>query len=180
MSEREFGTLLLFSHMSIAVYAVVKPSGLLFAMVCGICAGAVLISAAVAAGQAGNWALGPRLVVAGSCIFLALQGFYRIAKCRNAHHIDISGVGKIRLSRQFSDPSAGNVASSQYSGELVQLMDDSILWSGFLLLLLQTKDGQVSALPVLRDCVAPDDFRALAVACRWIVAHNNRAKSKIL
>ncbi len=46
------------------------------------------------------------------------------------------------------------------------LLDESTFWSGLLMLRLGAPDGRTAQLAVLPDSVAPDQMRALCVACR--------------
>ena len=167
--------------MSIAVSTVVKPSRAIFALACGACLGNVFVGTAFAAGQIGNWTLLPRLALASGCIFLALFGFYHIAKRRRTLHIDISGVGQIRLREQLASHSVHN--RDDHNGaaiKVVHLLAGSTLWPYLLLLRLQSEDRRIIVLPILPDCVPDGDFRALAAACRWIATRNNLSASKIL
>lgn len=163
--------------MSIAVSAVVKPSGVLFAMVGGMAVGAILLAVLIAAGAVGDSAFAPRVVAATVCILIVLQGFCRFALNRIPRRIEISGGGQIRLAKQYSSAHSADSGIVKSSGELLQLTRNSICWPGMLLLLLQTEGGQTYILPVLRDSVAPDDFRAMSVACRWIVARSHSVQS---
>ena len=168
--------------MSIAVSAVVKPSRLLFALGAGACLGVAFIGIIFAVSEIGNRSALLRLLIAGSCIFLALSGFYRIAKCRRTHHIDISGTGLIRLREKLlgrlSTDLGGKLGVE--SSEVLSLMPNSTLWPRLLLLRLQTGEGRIFTLQILPDCVSADDFRALSVAVRWIDGRNNPTTSKIL
>ena len=167
--------------MSIAVSAVVKPSKAMFALACGACLGNVLVGVVLATGQIGNWLLLPRLLLASGCVFLALLGFYHIAKRRRTLHIDISGVGQIRLREQLAGRHGQEYDDRDAAtSEVVRLLPGSTLWPYLLLLRLQTDDGQIIAVPILPDCIASGNFRALAAACSWISTRNNLSASKIL
>ncbi len=158
--------------MSIAVSAVVKPSRSLLAMVGGMCVGIMFIGVVADMEQIGDWPLLSRVAMVGVCFFIALQGFYRIAKNRRTRHIDISGTGQIRLSeyRGLAGAFSENIGNEHADG-VVHLMANSTLWPNLLLLRLRTDDGRICMLPILRDSVAANDFRSLSVACRWIAAH---------
>jgi hypothetical protein len=75
---------------------------------------------------------------------------------------------------------SGHWPDQRGSGEVVQLMADSTIWPGLLLLRLRRQDLRVTSVLILPDCVAADGFRALSVACRWIAAHNNRAEGELV
>ena len=169
--------------MSIAVSAVVHPSKLLFALAISMGLGIGLLGIIIGAGGVGNLSLLTRTAVACACVFVSVWTFYYSIATRKSHHIDISGVGQIRLAEHnelAASTSQGNSRQSWPTGEVVQLMANSTLWPYLLLLRLQTKDRQIRILIILPDCVGADSFRALSVACRWVAAHNNPDEYKIL
>jgi toxin CptA len=161
--------------MSIAVSAVVKPSKLLFAITTSMCLVVVLIGIMIALGCVGNLSLLSKVVIAGLCIFMACWAFSRFAANRKSLHIDISGIGQIRLAEhnELAAVLAGDVNQSPVFGEVLQLQAASTIWSYLLLLRLQGTGQEVKILPILPDSVGTDNFRALSVACRWIATHNN-------
>jgi toxin CptA len=160
--------------MSIAVSAVVKPSRLLLVMVGGMCAGVILVGVTVGAGLLGELALLPRAGIAVTCILLALFGFYRTVQTRKTHHIDISGIGQIRLAETSGLAASSSMPSNWHAdGEVVSLMANSTLWPYLLLLRLKTEQQRITVLPILPDSIDEGGFRALSVACHWIAAHNN-------
>ncbi len=168
-----------------AISVVVKPSRVLLAAV-GVMGAVTLFAAGmVASGKVGELSIYPRLLVAALCIVAALAGFFQAFWNRKTFHVDISGIGQIRL-REYS----GNASSSLVSGdgendeagagEGVKLMADSTIWPHLLLLRFQCDGGRITALPILPDCVSEQSFRALAVACRWIAAQNTRAEGELI
>jgi hypothetical protein len=90
-------------------------------------------------------------------------------------HIDISGIGQIRLT-QYSGVSVFHnkidLALDGSLGRLVHLSPDSIVWSQFLLLRLKPEQGAIISIPVLIDSVSASGFAKLSVACRWIAAQS--------
>ena len=159
------------SIMSIAVSTMVKPSRLLLAMVGAMCTGIVLAGVLPGLGAVSDLAFWSRVAVTGACIGLASTVFISELRRRRTWRIDISADGQIRLTRV---PLA---ADSQWTDELVRLMPDSTLWPRLLMLRLQSEDGRSSVVSVLPDSVSKDEFRALAVACRWVAAHNNPSEN---
>jgi toxin CptA len=161
--------------MSIAVSAVVQPSKLLFVITASMCGAIGLVGVLIAAGWVEDLPSLSRTIIAGVCIFMASWAFNRFAANRKSLHIDISGIGQIRLAEhnELAAVLAGSANQSPAFGEVLQLHTASTLWSFFLLLRLQSKDEKVKVLPILPDCVGSDNFRALSVACRWIATHNN-------
>jgi hypothetical protein len=169
--------------MSIAVSAVVKPSRLLFTAVCALCVGVAFAGLMVGFGQVGDLSWPVRLSLAIFSVFLACFGVCHTVRHQNPIHIDISGVGRLRLTK-FDEPIGScqekNWPHVKDDGEAVRLLSDSTLWPHLLLLRLKTENGKITVVPVLPDSVSRDAFRALSVACRWIAAHNNSTEHKIL
>jgi toxin CptA len=153
--------------MSIAVSALVKPSSLLLAMVAAMCMCTVLAGALLGLGFVSELAVGSRVAVTACFLCIAWAGWYGGLRTRSVWRIDISADGQIRLTRPHV------AAASRWSGDLVRLMPDSTLWGHLLSLRLQAEDGRSSMLLVLPDSVSKGEFRALAVACRWVAAQNN-------
>jgi len=165
--------------MSIAVSVLVKPSRFLLFLVGSM--GFLIACSAVAIGFGivGNLSHACRILVAALCISAAFLGFFQTFATRKTFRIDISGVGQIRLGEynELAAPPAETVGlNADKGGEVVRLMADSTIWPNFMLLRLQAKNHRMIILPILRDCMTEDSFRSLAVACRWIAAHNIRAE----
>ena len=157
--------------MSIAASTLVKPSGLLLAMVGAMCMFIVLAGALLGLGIVSDLAFWSRVAVTIGCIGVASTAFIGELRRRCAWRIDISADGQIRLTQ------IRVTAESQWTGELVRLTPDSTLWSYMLMLRLQAENGRSSVVRVFPDSVSKDDFRALAVACRWVAAHNNPSEN---
>jgi toxin CptA len=153
--------------MSIAVSAVVKPSRCLRALVGGYAL--VNLAAAFALG----WLWRERFALAPLCaaaFLLAAACLGRAAGARaKTRRIDISGVGRLRLTVQQDVGSAG--ARPPPAGETARLLADSTVWPQLLMLRLRTEDG-VRSLALLPDSVGPEAFRRLAVAVGALGARN--------
>jgi len=158
--------------MSIAVSTVVRPSRLLNVFTILMCTLVLATGGVILCGQIGELAGMTRAIPGGVCIFLSVLVCYRTVQNRKAHHIDISGHGRIRLAEHSETARGASVPSASESSS-VSLMADSTLWSCFLLLRLQREDGRVVVLPILPDSIEGGGFRALAIACRWSAAHNH-------
>lgn len=147
--------------MSIAVSAVVVPSRRLRALVAcfGVCNAAAGFVLALSPDQ------GFRLAPLCSAFFLLAAAFLLHAAARRTktRRIDISGLGQLRLAVQQGVGAAGE-------GVPVTVSPGSTVWPQLLLLLLRTEDGALTVVPVLRDSVTADQFRALAVALRALDA----------
>jgi toxin CptA len=161
--------------MSIAVSAIVQPSRLLYAMVAAMGAMVAVIGLMVGLGLIGDLNRLARLFMSASLVILAVFGFYHGIRHRKTIHIDISGVGQIRLTEMdaFGPCTSLNRPHVGDSTNMVQILSNSTIWSCLLLLRLRMESGKVTVLPILPDSVSRDSFRALSVACRWIAAHNN-------
>lgn len=105
-------------------------------------------------------------ILFGSAIFM-------LRRPGKTFHIDISGIGQIRLT-QYSGVSIPykntGMPLDGSSGQLVQLSPDSILWPHMMLLRLKTAQGGRFFIPVLNDSLAASDFAQLLVSCKWIAA----------
>ena len=135
--------------MSIAVSVVVRPSSGLRVAHAGLCC-CVLASAAACPGV-----LAPLL-----CLLAGVLGWWCGRAPPIARQLDLTEPGHLRL------------AVYQQIGTAQRLLDGSTLWPRLLLLRLADGEGRVQALVLLPDCVAPDDWRALAVACRAAAMHS--------
>lgn len=162
--------------MSIAVSAVVRPSRLLRTMLGTMSAAGILIGAAIGAGWIGDLSTPARFVMAVLTIFLSFFGFYHDTQHRKPIHIDITGTGQIRLTEVSTErPCAEtNWPHLGGNGEVVQLLRGTTLWPYLLLLHVQNKDGVKISLAILPDCVSKDSFRALSVACRWVMGQGTQ------
>ena len=161
--------------MSIAVSAVVQQSRLLSGLLMLMCAGLVLIAGLLFFAQVGELPVTVRSVLAVTCIASGSYVFFQTLKSRKIYKIHISGSGQIRLA---AGPDADAAALDE--GELVELLPDSTLWPGLLLLRLQNEGRQTHNVVILPDSVAPESFRALLVACRWLVMrHADAGKQRI-
>ncbi len=133
------------------------------------------IGALIAANLLGELDLLWRLILGIVCMTLASWASLSTIQSRKTHHIDISGHGQIRLAEYEGSAalSAPAVIGDGIVVSVVSLAADSTLWPGLLVLRLQTDDQRIIVLPVLPDSVEAGGFRPLALACRWIAAHNH-------
>lgn len=163
--------------MSIAVSVVVKPSRFLLAAVGAMCIGITLFAFLIGAGRIGETSMPIRLLVAASCTITAFSGFYWTARARKTFRIDISDIGQIRLEEYIGSGKFSLLVDGAKSN-VVSLMPDSTIWPHLLLLRLRNENDQINVLPILRDCIEDDAFRALSIACRWIAAQAKRAENQ--
>ena len=161
--------------MSIAVSAVVKPSRLLLLLGGGMSLLVFSIGALIAANLLGELDLLLRVSLGAMCMMLASWAGLSSIQSRKTHHVDISGHGQIRLTQYVGSAAQSVPAILGDVGvvSVVSLAADSTLWPGLMVLRLQTDDQRIIVLPVLPDSVEAGGFRPLALACRWIAAHNH-------
>lgn len=154
--------------MSLAVSARVVPSrrlraGLLLFALAQLCAAFTV-----------GMVLPDRVAGAPFCVafFLlaALCVLHGWAGATKTHQIDVSGTGSIRLTVQQemeADPLASN-------GFVVTLLPATLVWPSMLLLHLADGAGARHTVPVLRDSLPPDQYRALRVAIGSLCRHPER------
>jgi toxin CptA len=142
--------------MPIAVSAIVRPSRVHRCLLLG--AGLSLFAAAFAVGvfaSARFHAASFQAVALAAAAAVLMHAGSGRAK---THRIDISGTGEVVLTVQ-QGLRGPHVASSS-----VTLLPGSVVWPPLMLLRLQASGAGVQAVPVWRDSVEPDAWRALAVA----------------
>lgn len=159
--------------MSIALSAIVRPSRTARCLLAGW--GLAQCAAALAVGwtESARFAGGAWIAAALACAGLVLGG--AALRRPKTHRIDISGTGELRVTVQQNVRMPCPVR--QATGEDVAGSDDaplallsgSVLWPGLMVLRLGRKDLPSPAaarhvLPVWRDSVDGDAWRALAVA----------------
>jgi toxin CptA len=167
--------------MSIAVSTVVKPSRILMLLVGAMFLGAAFLLSMLIWGWIPGEAAALRLLVPLAAFPIAFAGLRHVIRGRKSLHIDISGNGQITVDEdEASSGAPGQKAEKGRRRVTVKLMPDSTIWSFMLLLRLQTEDRKVRSQVILPDCMNTEDFRALAVAARWIAVHNEPAERKIL
>lgn len=167
--------------MTIAVSVMVSPSRLLNFAVRGMTLlAAVAIVLVLFVNVNLNAIFRFQILVAAS--ILVWSAIFRLRRPGKTFHIDISGIGQIRLT-QYSGVSGfhknGSTALDGISGLVVHLSPDSVLWPQFLLLRLKPDRGSVYSIPVLPDCINGPGFADLSVACRYIATRNQTIKLSI-
>lgn len=122
---------------------------------------------------------GIRLQISAIASISSALAVFKASRHRKTFHIDISGIGQIRLT-QYSGVSAfhekSRLALDGISGDVVHLSPDSVLWPQFLLLRVKSGQGAVSSIPVLPDSISGPGFAELSVACRYLAARNASGK----
>jgi toxin CptA len=168
--------------MSIAASVVVKPSRLLSAMAGTMSLVCCAIGIAIGLGVAGELSPGYRMAIAGFTVFLSFFGFYHGACYGKTIHMDISATGQLRIAEMSADGTCADTNRPHVNrkGEVVRIMNNSTIWPHLLLLRLQSVSGKITIVPILPDSVSRDGFRALSVACRWMVTRNHSPGHDIL
>jgi toxin CptA len=158
--------------MTIAVSVMVSPSRLLSFAVDGL---AFLAAVAILLLIATNRNISTIFCLQISLIASILVGtaIFAVRRPGKTFHIDISGIGQIRLT-QYSGVSTPykniGMPLDGSSGKLVHLSPDSILWPHLMLLRLKADGGEIISISVLIDSLGASDFSKLLVACKWIAA----------
>lgn len=105
-----------------------------------------------------------RLAFAFPCaLFFLLAAAFLLHGCASltkTHQIDVSGTGTVRLTVQ-QKVGAGTAVDAAAA---VRLLPGSLFWPQLMLLRLGDTGGRQWVVPVLRDSLAPDEYRALRVA----------------
>jgi hypothetical protein len=159
--------------MAIATSVVVHPSPSLRLALAGMCCAAGFAAAMILYQEIFGQAHLVRIAVGLICATAALAGIFLVFRSTKTFHIDISGIGQIRLT-QYSGVSAFARQSQPpldaHGAALVQMLSDSIIWPHLLVLRLKPERGAIVAIPVLPDSMRGESFHELSVACRWIAA----------
>jgi hypothetical protein len=158
--------------MTIAVSVMVYPSRLLAFAVRGMAFLAVVAIVLVLVANPNLSAIF-RFQIALLASILAWSAIFMFRRPGKTFHIDISGIGQIRLT-QYSGVSIPykntGMPLDGSSGQLVHLCPDSILWPHLMLLRLKADEGGIFSISVLSDSLDASDFAQLLVACKWIAA----------
>lgn len=139
-----------------------------------------VVALAIGFSLLGDLPLSARLLVLGVTVLALWRAFNWLARQRKIIRLDISTNGQIRLVEHNGLTGSSLLSRNESGGNSVlRLMPDSVLWSGLLLLRLESEKQRVIVLPILRDSMNAEAFRALSVACRWIAAQNNSAEGEL-
>ena len=160
--------------MSIAVSAIIRPSRMLAALVLAM--SGVLFGAAALL-----WLQADSLlhdVLAGACALTgSALGLFPLLR-RKSVHIDVTGIGQIRLVDTSPDAQFVSTSPSVRSVEVVQMLRDSTFWSSLMVLRLQSGSGRVTVLTIFPDSMERSAFHTLSVACRWVAARQMSSQAR--
>jgi toxin CptA len=118
---------------------------------------------------------GIRLQISAIASISVGVAIFKVGRHRKTFHIDISGIGQIRLTQYSGVSGIHEDSGSALDGNtdvVVHLSPDSVLWPHFLLLRLKPDRGSVISVPVLPDSISGPGFAYLSVACRYIAMRN--------
>jgi toxin CptA len=167
------------SIVNIAVSVLVRPSRVLLLSVY-VMAFMALLAAFLILFEPYELSPGIRLQIWAIASISVGVAVFKAIRTRKTFHIDISGIGQIRLT-QYSGVSAFDenerLALDGASGLVVHLRPDSVLWPQCLLLRLKPEHGSVYSIPVLPDSISGHGFAELSVACRYIATRNANGKN---
>lgn len=104
-------------------------------------------------------------------LLAALASLRGWAGATKTHRIDVSGTGTLHLTVQ-QGMGAEALASS---GTVVRLLPATLIWPSLLLLHLADESGHKHIVAVLRDSLAPFEYRALRVAIGTLCRRHERA-----
>lgn len=163
--------------MSIAVSADIKPSRLLLLVTGFACLCVALTGILVSLLLPGTLSWSARIGLAGLCILAAALALVLVLRDRKVIWLHISGTGQIRVVEHLVQ--SARAKPQVMKAGLAQLLGGSTIWPGMLFLRLRLENGKIRTIPILPDSVSEDAFRALSVACRWLISHNT-AKARML
>lgn len=169
--------------MSIAVSTVVMPSRRLAVLLGSFCLGMAAVAAYLVISPTIHLSLAWRVALALTLTVIPVWASHAPIWRGKSLRIDISEHGQITVTEDKTcTVQSGQAKTSEpprqgHTGSaVVRLMPDSTIWPHLLLLRLQAEDRRIRNVLILRDSVSAEEFRSLSVACRWIAAHNGRAK----
>ncbi|KQQ96892.1 protein YgfX [Massilia sp. Leaf139] len=110
-------------------------------------------------------------VCAAFFLLAALCSLHGWAGATKTHGIDVSGTGTLHLTVQ-QEMEAEATASAD---TVVTLLPATLIWPSMLLLHLLDEAGNRRIVPVLRDSLAPAEYRALRVAIGSLSRRHERA-----
>jgi hypothetical protein len=156
------------SPMPIAVSVIVRPSRVHRCLLLG--AGLSLFAAALAVGVFASARFHAASFQAVLLAVAAAGLMHAGSRRAKTHRLDISETSELILTvqQELRERSMTGPADAAEGPAGVALLPGSVVWPPLMLLRLQAPGAGVNVLPVWRDSVEPDAWRALAVAARLI------------
>ncbi|MBO9535940.1 MAG: flagellar hook-length control protein [Herbaspirillum sp.] len=124
-----------------------------------------------------SWSL--RATSAAACFIAAATALFLVLRARKTIWLHISATGQIRVVEHLISSSSARAKPQVMKAGLAQLLAGTTIWPGMLFLRLRLENGKTRTITILSDSVSEDTFRALSVACRWLISHNT-AKAQML
>ena len=159
--------------MSIAISARVRPSRLFLLLVVAMACFFAGIAIGVHTGNLGAFVpYGSEGIVAISVLMVILLA-YAYLRYRKNFQVDISGTGQIRVQsadRSVQNKKENGKKENESSEEVYQIVKGSTIWPNLLFLHLQSGTGKKAVIRIFPDSVSQAEFRALYIACQWIMA----------
>jgi hypothetical protein len=154
--------------MSIALSVALHPSKIV--RICVILFAVLLLSIGIYIATLKNLSILNQSGLVALCCFAAFRCFiYNQKIARTSWRIHISGQGQLRCQ---SNSETDDISDTP----LLNLMPGTTLWTHALFLRLHNPEQNTKLnLVVLSDALSKDEFRRLAVACKWIAAHAQEA-----
>jgi len=158
--------------MSIALSVVVHPSRNL-QIIAGLFSTCLIVVAASLAGSA-SIQLSLRLVLVAVCLATAIFNFFALRTVAGRKwQLQIGAAGGIHCN-PLPLPDEVLHDSGSPINKVYYLAPGTVIWPHLLIIRLRRlNDDNMINLVVLSDAVGKDDFRRLAIACRWIIAQAN-------
>lgn len=164
--------------MSIAVSAQVQPSRFFSLLTIGMACLLLLTGLLVISGYAGTFGFLGRISVLFISLISSVFFIFLHFHSKKTFRIDISGSGQIRLREDTTNVSTQIFPQKQSvpDAEAFYLVNGSTIWPTLLLLRLVSDSDRKSVLLIFPDSVKAEQFKALYVACQWLIVHQNETQ----
>ena len=155
--------------MSIAVSAVVQPSRILLFIVIAMVSLCLSIGLYFAVGMNGSIPIVARVVIPLFSLCGAIAVCSWIKSYRLPYRIDILESGHVRFFPSGTLAQKDVLVTDDGTDDaFFHVLPTSTTWSSMLVLNLRSDDGLAATAVILPDCLTPESFREISVACRWI------------
>lgn len=161
--------------MSIAVSAQVCPSRFFSVCVLGMAALAGITGLLAILGLAGTFSSWGSFVVFVVSLIAAVSFIFLYFHAKKTFLIDISGSGQIRIREDIRNVSMRAFFGRQIAPDTEEfvLARGTTIWPMLLLLRLRSASVRERYFLIFCDSVTEAEFRALYIACSWLVVRQN-------
>ena len=163
------------SLMTIAVSALLKTPLPIIAAVRVVSGGFIFLAVAVWFGIGVAMELPHKILTVVMCLSAATSGIYYSHKLVKSVYISISPIGTVTFNELCSGSVKKNPKTAE-DNETVELLPGTTVWPHFIILRLALASGRIVYIPIMKGQTPEQDFRSLAVACRWILRQNDPAQ----